>query len=63
MPISKLTQDFLDNLEKPTIEDNLLDRLQKSLDDVTTETSFNPNLQYSRKLKDKCHNPIKCSKY
>ena len=50
MPISKLTHDLLDNLEKPTIEDNLLDRLQKSLDDVTTATSFNPNLQYSRKV-------------
>ena len=50
MPISKLTQDFLDNLEKPTIEDNLLERMQNSLDDVVSQTSFNPNLEYSRKV-------------
>ena len=43
MPISKLTKDFLDNLEKPTIEQNLLGRLNKSLGDVATDTSYNPN--------------------
>lgn len=49
MPLNKLTQDFLDNLESSTIERSLSKRMSDSLFDISEQTSFEaPLTKYPR---------------
>ena len=49
MPLNKLTQDYLDNLESPTIEESLSKRMSESLFDISEPTSFQaPLTKYPR---------------